>query len=98
MTKYSIDTRTLEPGEHYVAIRGERYDGHRFVPEALEKGAGGLVVSERPEGVPDGVPVTIVEDTERYLAEQARDRLQAWNTDVVAVTGSVGKTTTRAAL
>lgn len=98
MIKYSIDTRTLQPGEHYVAIRGERYDGHTFIPDALRKGAAGLVVDHRPETVPANIALTVVDDTERHLAEQARDRLLGWNTDVIAVTGSVGKTTTKAAL
>lgn len=100
MITYSTDTRTLTPGEHFVAIRGERFDGHDFVEEALEKGAAGLVVEQVPEDgtVPDDVPVTVVEDSEAYLGEQARERLQALGTEVVGITGSVGKTTTKNAV
>jgi UDP-N-acetylmuramoyl-tripeptide--D-alanyl-D-alanine ligase len=100
MITYSTDTRTLKPGEHFVAIRGERFDGHDFVAEALDKGAAGLVVEQVPDEVslPDDLPVTVVEDSEHYLGEQARDRLQTLETEVVGITGSVGKTTTKNAV
>lgn len=100
MITYSTDSRTLQPGEHFVAIRGERFDGHDFVAEALDKGAGGLVVEQEPEGVtlPDDLPVAVVEDSERYLGEQALQRLRELGTEVVGITGSVGKTTTKNAI
>ena len=98
--KYSTDTRTIQPGEIYVAIRGERFDGHRFIPQALEKGAAGLVIDRDIShlAIPEGLPVTRVEDCTTYLAEMAKQRLQQYKTTCVAVTGSVGKTTTRSAI
>ncbi len=100
MVSYSHDTRTLQPGQYYVAIRGERHDGHRFIPDALAKGARGLVVAADATlpPLPPEVAVVRAPDTELYLAEQARARLHSLGTQVVAVTGSVGKTTTKGAV
>ena len=94
---YSTDTRTLQPGDTYVAIRGDVHDGHRFVPQALAAGATG-VVTEQDVEVPDGVAVTRVEDSVAYLVEQASARVRGSGARVVAITGSVGKTTTRSAI
>ncbi|MGP6158843.1 MAG: UDP-N-acetylmuramoyl-tripeptide--D-alanyl-D-alanine ligase [Vulcanimicrobiaceae bacterium] len=92
---FSTDTRTLEPGQTFVALRGERFDGHRFVAEALAKGAAGLVVDD-PAAVPEDAAALVVADTTAaYLAFAgvARRRLSG---RVVAITGSTGKTTTKA--
>ncbi|MEL6616573.1 MAG: UDP-N-acetylmuramoyl-tripeptide--D-alanyl-D-alanine ligase, partial [Bacteroidota bacterium] len=94
---FSTDTRTLRPGETYVAIQGEVYDGHRFIPQAIEAGASG-VVTEQDVEVPDGIDVIRVDDSVAWLVEQARQRLSESGARVVAITGSVGKTTTRAAV
>jgi UDP-N-acetylmuramoyl-tripeptide--D-alanyl-D-alanine ligase len=94
---YSIDTRTLQPGDTYVAIRGDNHDGHDFIPRAIEKGALG-VVTEKDVEVPDRVEVTRVESTLDYLIEQATRKIRHINPDIVAVTGSMGKTTTKAAI
>ena len=59
----SIDTRTLKPGELYVAIRGKRLDGHRFVPEALKAGAVAVVV-DNDEAVPAGACAIVVGNDE----------------------------------
>ena len=94
---YSTDTRSLQPGDTFVAIRGVRYDGHDFAREALSKGAVAVIV-ERP--IPD-LPadrVVCVNDSEQHLAEVARDRINAANCQVIAITGSVGKTTTKNAI
>ncbi|MBN8926533.1 MAG: UDP-N-acetylmuramoyl-tripeptide--D-alanyl-D-alanine ligase [Rhodospirillales bacterium 69-11] len=88
----SIDTRTVQPGDLFVALRGEGRDGHAFVPEALAKGAAGAMV-HRP--MPNTGPLLQVDDTLAALARLggfARARSAA---RVVAVTGSVGKTTTK---
>lgn len=105
MITYCHDTRTLQPGEYYVAIRGERHDGHDFVPDALQRGAAGLVVEREPAAIPGltgGLPANIevirVPDTLLYLAQQAQQRLQSLGSAVVAITGSVGKTTTKRAI
>ena len=93
-TGVSIDTRTLRPGDLFVALRGENSDGHAHVAAAFERGAAGALVHHR-DGLPDDVPLLIVGDTLeglRALAAAARTRFTG---KVVAVTGSVGKTTTK---
>ena len=90
----SIDTRTLQPGDLFVALSAAR-DGHEFVARALEKGAGAAMVSHIPEGVAADAPLLIVPEVLpalEALAAAARARTGA---KVVAVTGSVGKTTTK---
>ncbi|MEO3414925.1 UDP-N-acetylmuramoyl-tripeptide--D-alanyl-D-alanine ligase [Roseovarius sp. CAU 1744] len=90
----SIDTRTIRPGDLFVALRDVR-DGHEFVAQALEKGAAAAMVSRIPEGVAEDAPLLIVDDVLPALEKlgvAARARTQA---RVVAVTGSVGKTSTK---
>ena len=94
---YSTDTRTIQPGDTYVAIRGETHDGHRFIPQAIEKGAV-AVVTEEDVDVPDGVEVVRVEDSTAHLVAEASAKLRRAGPEVVAITGSVGKTTTRTAI
>jgi UDP-N-acetylmuramoyl-tripeptide--D-alanyl-D-alanine ligase len=87
----SIDTRTLRPGDLFVALTAAR-DGHAFVAEALANGAAAAVVSRRPEGVAADAPLLVVPDVLaglRALGAAARARFAG---RVVAVTGSVGKT------
>ena len=96
----SIDSRRIRPGGVFLAIRGGRHDGHDFIAEAVRKGAAGVIVSDRtaaPVTGADGLaPVTIVvEDTIRALQSVARDVRRRSGTQVVAITGSVGKTTTK---
>ncbi|MCK0142407.1 UDP-N-acetylmuramoyl-tripeptide--D-alanyl-D-alanine ligase [Aliiroseovarius sp. F20344] len=90
----SIDTRTIQPGDLFVALKAAR-DGHEFVAQALEKGAGAALVSHIPEGVSPDAPLLIVDDVLpalEALGVAARARTHA---RVVAVTGSVGKTSTK---
>ncbi|MBB94796.1 MAG: UDP-N-acetylmuramoyl-tripeptide--D-alanyl-D-alanine ligase [Rhodobacteraceae bacterium] len=90
----SIDTRTLQPGDLFVALKAAR-DGHDFVAQALEKGAAAALVTHVPEGVPEDAPLLIVDDVQaalEALGEAARKRTKA---KVVAITGSVGKTSTK---
>lgn len=94
---YSIDTRTLRPGDTYAAIRGETHDGHRFIPNAVEQGATG-VVTEVDVDVPPHVEVVRVASTLDYLVEQATAKVRRIGPDIVAITGSVGKTTTKMAI
>ena len=94
----SIDSRTLEPGDLFVALKGPRADGHDHVGEALARGAAAAVVHRPPAGVADGAPLVRVEDALsalQALGAAARARTAA---RVVAVTGSVGKTGTKEAL
>ena len=95
----ATDSRDVERGGVFVALEGERTDGHRYVPQALEKGAALIVVrrGKRPED--PVVPCVELEDPERDLARLASAYLRRTAPkEVVAVTGSVGKTTTREAL
>ncbi len=86
----STDTRTIEPGALYVALRGERFDGHDFSPQALERGAVALMV-ERPLALQ--VPQLIVADARRALGVAAARWRDRFSLPVIAVTGSNGKTT-----
>src|SRR5258708_2755796 len=100
MPHYSSDTRTLQPGDIFVAVRGERTDGHAYLADALARGASGLIVESGAavSGVPGSVEVIRVPDTIVHLGELARQRLAELRPVVVAVTGSMGKTTTKNAI
>jgi len=95
---YSIDSRRLEPGQLFFAIRGPRHDGHQFVAAALERGAAGAVVEreyrdQAPESIrPLLVPVAETTDALQALARYVR---RQWGGLLIAVTGSMGKTTTK---
>lgn len=91
----STDSRTLTAGQLFVALRGERHDGHDFVRHAAERGAGGVMVSGPIARLPDGVCVIQVADTLRALGAMAESRLRSLSPLVVAITGSTGKTTTK---
>ena len=101
-TGYSIDTRTLAPGDLFFAIRGERYDAHDFVAAALERGARAAVVSRSK--VVDLLDLAhthtllIVEDPLVALQTLAGAVRRHWNKRVIGVTGSAGKTTTKEAV
>ena len=95
VTGVSIDSRTLIVGDVFFAIVGHRLDGHAFLGEAAGRGAACLVVHALPDDVPANVPVILVEDTTLALG-----RLAAWHRakfpiPVVAITGSIGKTTAK---
>jgi len=90
----SIDTRTLKEGELFFAIRGDRFDGHDFLEDALRKG-GGAVVDTKPGMLPQGKVLIYVADTLRSLQDLAHYLREERDIPVVAVTGSNGKTTTK---
>ncbi len=93
----SIDTRTLSPGELFVGIRGENFDGARFAGAAIEAGAAGIVVPSgvRVEQERPSVVVIEVDDTTAALQALARAVRRKSGAKVVAITGSAGKTTTK---
>ena len=98
----SIDSRQIKPGECYVAIRGERHDGHDFVTSAHSAGAMLGIVERDISGSASkgglGLPLIQVSDTVQALqclARSYRDYIRKWDCRVIAVTGSNGKTTTR---
>ncbi|MBR9842577.1 MAG: UDP-N-acetylmuramoyl-tripeptide--D-alanyl-D-alanine ligase [Rhodobacteraceae bacterium] len=90
----SIDTRTLEPGDLFVALKAAR-DGHDFVAQALEKGAAAALVTHIPEGVAPDAPLLIVDDVLEGLEALGRAARARTEARIVAVTGSVGKTSTK---
>ena len=89
---YSIDSRTLQPGDLFFAIRGAVRDGHDFVADALERGAAAAVVRGSHAG--DGPLIRVPAPSESLGRLAARAR-RHWGRTVVAVTGSAGKTTTK---
>lgn len=98
-TGISIDTRTLAPGDAFFAIAGENSDGHAYVAKALDAGAAVAVVArDKADAFPTDARLLVVDDVLaalEALGRAARARSQA---QIVAVTGSVGKTTTKEAL
>ncbi|UFS64089.1 UDP-N-acetylmuramoyl-tripeptide--D-alanyl-D-alanine ligase [Paracoccus denitrificans] len=90
----SIDTRTIRPGDLFVALQAAR-DGHDFVARALEKGAGAALVSRIPEGVAPDAPLLVVPDVLPALEALGRAGRARMRGKVVAITGSVGKTSTK---
>ena len=94
-TGVSIDSRTLLPGDLFVALKGPNFDGHAFAARAFAAGAAAALVARRPDDVPGDAPLVHVGDVERALdalGHAARARACA---KVIAVTGSVGKTGTK---
>jgi UDP-N-acetylmuramoyl-tripeptide--D-alanyl-D-alanine ligase len=94
VTGVSIDTRTLAPGDLFVALKDVR-DGHDFVAQALEKGASAALVSRIPEGMAPDAPLLIVNDVLGGLEALGRAGRARMSGKVVGVTGSVGKTSTK---
>jgi UDP-N-acetylmuramoyl-tripeptide--D-alanyl-D-alanine ligase len=97
-TGVATDSRTIGAGELFVALRGERFDGHEFVRSAVQAGATGVVVdTAAPASVTEGLDaqVFVVGDTLRAYGALARARRDRIDVPVVAITGSSGKTTTK---
>ncbi len=94
----SIDSRTVAQGDVFVAIKGERTDGHDYVASALQAGAGIAVVSYVTQEMCSAGPLLVVNDTLQALGDLGRAARQRSSAKIIAVTGSVGKTTTKEAL
>ena len=88
------DSRAVRPGSLFVALRGERHDAHRFLPEVAKAGAAAVVVHRGAE-LPAGIAAIEVDDTLEALGAIARHHRDRWGRKVVAITGSAGKTTTK---
>jgi UDP-N-acetylmuramoyl-tripeptide--D-alanyl-D-alanine ligase len=96
---YSIDTRTVQPGELFFAVKGERLDGHDFVEQALSRGAVAAVVQRAQlarYSSPSGL--LVVDDTLVALQTLATAVRKIWGKTAIGVTGSMGKTTTKEAM
>ena len=91
----TTDTRAIEPGYVFVALKGEHFDGHDFLETAAAAGAGGVVVTKAPPLGSLRLPVFQVNDTLIALGALARYWRRAWNNTVIGVAGSNGKTTTK---
>ena len=92
----STDTRTLKPGSLFVALRGDRYDGHRFLAAAAEAGAAAAMVDASADpGQQPPLPLLVVDDTRRALGRLAAHWRSRFKMPVVALTGSSGKTTVK---
>ena len=94
-TGITTDTRRLQPGHLFLALRGEKFDGHDFAGVAVEKGAIAVIADRRAAPQLNGVPQLQVEDTLLAYQQIARWWRDQFDIPVIAVTGSVGKTTTK---
>ncbi len=94
VTSVQTDSRVKAPGSLFVPIRGERFDAHDFIHQAIENGASAVLCEREPEKA-GGLAVIQVEDTRRALGDLAAFYISSLHPDKVAVTGSVGKTTTK---
>ncbi len=92
--RVSTDSRGIGAEELFVAIRGERFDGHEFLAAAQARGAAGALVDERHAG-PAPLPVIVVDDTRRALGRLGRHWRARFSPAVIAVAGANGKTTTK---
>ncbi len=95
VTGVSIDNRTMQPGELFVAISGEHHDGHDHAGVALRKGAGGLLLSHEVSEIGKDAPVVMVPDSLKALEALARAARVRSSATIIGVTGSVGKTTAK---
>lgn len=92
----STDSRTLKPQEAFLALRGNNFDGHDFIAEALKAKVACLIIEKEPAWpIPKEIAIIKVKDTLLALADIARFQRKKFNLPVVAVTGSNGKTTTK---
>ncbi|MBE9190095.1 UDP-N-acetylmuramoyl-tripeptide--D-alanyl-D-alanine ligase [Gloeocapsopsis crepidinum LEGE 06123] len=94
-TGVNTDTRIIKPGDIFVALRGEKFDGHAFVTAALDKGAIAAIVDSKFQAPNESLPLLQVEDTLEAYQKIAHWWRQQFSIPVIAITGSVGKTTTK---
>jgi len=93
-TRVEIDSRKVKAGDLFVALKGENFDGHDYIADALAKGAVAAMVTRVPQAL-SKVPMLIVEDTLKGLEALGLDARKRINAKVIGVTGSVGKTSTK---
>ncbi|MEJ5363701.1 MAG: UDP-N-acetylmuramoyl-tripeptide--D-alanyl-D-alanine ligase [Desulfosoma sp.] len=97
LARVVTDTRTLAPNDVFVALKGERFDGHDFVEEAVRRGASAVIVHQREWAprVQDRAAVIVVKDTLQALGDLARSVRERFSLPVIGITGSNGKTSTK---
>lgn len=95
-TELQSDTRKIMPGQVYIALKGEQFDGHDFLQEAEQKGAGALIAEAKSvQKKSYSIPVVMVEDTTQALGKLAHYWRAQFSIPIVGVTGSCGKTTVK---
>lgn len=98
---FSIDSRTLQPGQFFIPLKGENFDGHEFITEAIEKSAKGIAVQwdwysqKSKTEFPNELAIMVVENTLDFLQKLSSWHRSHFNIPIIAITGSNGKTTTR---
>lgn len=93
-SRFVVDSRQVTPGCVFVAIKGEKTDGHFYANEAINKGAAYVVAEKKLQHIPEEKLIT-VNDTIEFLLSNAREKLKKHNPVVIGITGSNGKTTTK---
>ena len=93
MEYITTDTRELQKGDLFIALKGESFDGNDYVEKAFECGAYAALCEKAPARLNDSC-LLICEDTVKALGLLAKEYISLWNVKKIAVTGSVGKTTT----
>lgn len=94
-TGISTDTRNIKQGDLFVALKGERFDGHNFICQAVNNGASGVLINRTDIDIPENAAVILVENTLKGLQSLARFHRQRFTIPVIAITGSNGKTSTK---
>ncbi|HEY2342095.1 MAG TPA: UDP-N-acetylmuramoyl-tripeptide--D-alanyl-D-alanine ligase [Chthoniobacteraceae bacterium] len=95
VTTICTDSRALRAGDLFVALRGDKFDGHGFIAEAARRGAAAVVVEQIPADLPPEFGIIQVQDTLRALQQMAAEYRRSLSLQVVAITGSNGKTSTK---
>ncbi|NEO32717.1 MAG: UDP-N-acetylmuramoyl-tripeptide--D-alanyl-D-alanine ligase [Symploca sp. SIO3C6] len=95
LTGITTDTRSLKSGNVFLALRGEKFDGHNFAAAAIAQGAIAVIIERTQASELPGIPQLLVEDTLKAYQQIARWWRDQFSMPVIAVTGSVGKTTTK---
>lgn len=94
ISNISIDTRTMKKGDAFICLVGKRLDGHQYIKEAIKKKASVIIVS-KIISIETDIPILLVDNTDEALQTIARYHKEKFEVSVIAITGSVGKTTTK---
>ncbi|MEN8097991.1 MAG: alanine racemase [Chloroflexota bacterium] len=97
-TDYCFDSRLVNDGELFVAVKSDRGDGHYFIQDAVRGGAVAVLCERIPSNLAEDITCIVVDDTRRALVDWARYRLKSWGGTIIAVTGSIEKTSTKEAI